>query len=550
MSYDRRAFLRDGVLAVAGGVLLSACGGSVAGSAASGSSAGRKASSSRPRRGGRLTIGTTNEINSFNPFSGNLDSPGILYARAVFDPLTAVAEDGSIQPYLAESITPNADYTAWTVTVRPGITFHDGTPLDATSLNFYFDSMLATGELKVTMAVLKSATIVGPRSVQVTMKEPWVAFPAYLCGELGTSQIGYVPAPAMIKNPNGGSHPIGTGPFVFTEWVVNTHFLAKRNPHYWRPGLPYVDEIEFRPIVSTTARAASLLSGTINVMQSSGPQTISEVRSNSGIQIITNEHHVVGEPEQNFVLLNTAVAPLDDLSIRQALAHAIDVPRFVSLMTKGLEVPSTGPFAPGTVYHEKTDYPTYDLKKAKALVAAYRARKGVPSVSFLTSGGTASLEQVQLIQAMWEEAGIQVSLAPSVSDSTQISDTLVGKYQVQLWQQFGVPDPDLNYIFWTGTLVTPVGQISTNFARLKDPLVDAALKTGRTDPHPAARVAAYKAIARQFAIQLPYLWLNRTVWAVASRDTVRGITDATLPSGAKADWLNQGDVWFTQTWLS
>lgn len=552
MGYDRRAFLRDGLWTLAGGALLSRGGVLLDSKTGHRSEPAKRAAApaSRPRRGGTLRVGTINEINSFNPFSGDLNAPGILYARAVFDPLTAVAEDGSVRPYLAESVTPNHDYTVWTVTVRPGISFHDGTPLDATSLKFYFDSMLTTGRLKVTMSILESAAITGPRSVAVTMKEPWVAFPAYLCGEVGTSQIGYVPAPAMIKNPNGGSHPIGTGPFVFTQWIVNDHFIAKKNPHYWRPGLPYLDGIEFIPIVSGSSRAASLLSGSVDLIQAADPETILEVRSSSGYRVITNEHHVVGEPDQNFVMLNTGVAPLDDVDIRRALAYALDVPRIISLTTKGLEVPSTGPFAPGTPYYAPTGYPTYDPKKAKALVAAYKAKKGTPSIT-LSGSSTAFYEgQNELIQAMWEAAGFKVSLAPAVSDSTGISNTLVGKYQAELWQQFGVPDPDLNYIFWTGTVVTPVGSFSTNFARLKDPVVDAALKTGRTNPDPKARIAAYQSIARQFAVQVPYLWLSRVLWAMAYRDTVHGVTTSNLPDGETADWFNQGDFWFTQTWLS
>lgn len=541
---SRRDFLRDGAAVMAGGLLASV------GSTALADGVAAAASRGRPRSGGMLRVGTLNEVNSFNPFSGNLNSPGILYARTVFDPLTAVAEDGSIRPFLAQAVTPNADYSSWTITLRPGVFFHDGSRLDSTALKYYFDAMLGSVDVKLSLALLKGATITGPLSVRVDMTEPWVPFPAYLCGQLGTSQIGFVPAPSMLRNPNGGLHPVGTGPFVFSQWLVNDHFLAKRNPHYWRRGLPYLDQIEYRPIVEDSARAASLLSGTIDAMQTTSPVVIDQLRSNGSIRIVTNEHHSVGEPQQNFVMLNTAVPPLDDPGVRKALAQAIDVRRLVSLTTRGLEVPSTGPFAPGTPYYVPTGYPTYDLRSAKRLIADYRARKGPVKIVFSTGQSQFGLSQVELVQSMWSAAGVEVTLAPAVSASTNISQTLVGKYQAQIWQQFGVPDPDLNYIFWTSKLVTPVGQFSTNFARNKDPLIDKALEIGRTDPNPVARMRAYRTIGPRFAVDLPYLWLSRVSWALAFRDTVQGVTSPRLPSGVGADWLNQGDVWFTQVWLS
>ncbi len=541
--FGRRDLLRGGAMTAAG--LLG-----VAGAATLGDGTAVAATRARPRRGGLLRIGTLNEINSFNPFSGNLNSPGILYGRTVFDPLTAVAEDGSIRPYLAQSIIPNKDYSSWSITLRPGVFFHDGTRLDSAALKYYFDAMLSDVDVKLSLSLLQKATITGPLSVRVDMSQPWVPFPSYLCGQLGTSQIGFVPAPSMLKNPNGGLHPVGTGPFVFSQWVVNDHFIAKRNPHYWRRSLPYLDQIEYRPIVSDSARSASLLSGTIDAMQATSPVVIDQLRADRSIGIVTNQHHTVGEPQQNFVMLNTASPPLDDPGVRKALAQAIDVRRLVSLTTRGLEVPSTGPFAPGTPYFVPTGYPTYDLESAKRLIAAYRARKGPVKVVFSTGQSQFGLSQIELIQGMWTDAGVEVTLAPAVSASTNISQTLVGKYQAQISQQFGVPDPDLNYIFWTSKLVTPLGQFSTNFARNKDPLIDKALEIGRTDPDPAARLRAYRTIGPRFAKDLPYLWLSRVTWALAFKKTVQGIEEARLPSGASADWLNQGDVWFTQVWLS
>ena len=126
---DRRSFLARGAVAGAGvaaagasGGLLAACssGSGAAGSPASGPPA-TGSPRATPKKGGALIFGVEAEEKGFDPPRARFDETGILYARTVFDPLTIIASDGSVQPYLAQSITPNADYTVWTITMRPNL---------------------------------------------------------------------------------------------------------------------------------------------------------------------------------------------------------------------------------------------------------------------------------------------------------------------------------------------------------------------------------------------------------------------------------------------
>ncbi len=159
-----------------------------------------------------------------------------MYARTVFDPLTIVTAEGGWAPYLAESVVPNSSYTTWTITLKPNVVFHDGTPCNGAALlqNLQAQSKsLLTGI--VINPTLVSITQTGPLAVAISFKSPWVPFPFYLAGGIG-GQIAYVVAPSMLANPNGTNHPVGTGPFVFQEWIPNDHFTATANPNYWRPG--------------------------------------------------------------------------------------------------------------------------------------------------------------------------------------------------------------------------------------------------------------------------------------------------------------------------
>ncbi len=128
------------VMAGATGTALSSCSSSPGGATA-GTTSGTPGA---PVRGGSMTIGTMAEIDGFSPSQNRWDTNGLLYANTVYDPLMAVAVDGSIQPYLARSLVPNATYDVWTLTLRPGVTFHDGTALTSTVVRNNFAALASS----------------------------------------------------------------------------------------------------------------------------------------------------------------------------------------------------------------------------------------------------------------------------------------------------------------------------------------------------------------------------------------------------------------------
>ena len=247
-SFDRRSFLAGGLALGAGAATYGALGDAgVAGASQTNGRGLNGISTKRPVRGGSLTFGIDTEESGFDPSTARWDEGGFLYGRTVMDPIAIVNASGGVEPYLAQSITSNEDFTAFTITLRPGILFHDGTPLDANALHLNIEKQatsLLTGPAFATN--ISGASVTGPMSVTITMKSSWAPFPYYLA----QAQTGYLAAPAMFNNPNGTSHPIGTGPFVFQDWIPNSHMTATRNPHYWRKGYPYLDSITYKPIIN------------------------------------------------------------------------------------------------------------------------------------------------------------------------------------------------------------------------------------------------------------------------------------------------------------
>ena len=290
---SRRTFIAKGAAAGGAVVLAGAAGSALAGcsSSSSSSSTTAAASSSKPGvgvgtpvRGGSLNIGLVAEIDGFYPPNNHWDTNGYLYAQCLYDPLMAIAADGSIQPYLAETCTPNSTFDTWTLTLRPNVKFHDGSALDATVVVNNFTALKASLLTGQALTQVTSCTATDPMTVVYKLQAPNPGFAAGLA-----TQVGYVVAQAMIDQANAKvatPTPVGTGPFVYQDWQPNNHFTCTRNPNYWRQGLPYLDQITLRPIPDTIQREATLKTGGVDMIGSTDPDTINRFQGQSGYQVV------------------------------------------------------------------------------------------------------------------------------------------------------------------------------------------------------------------------------------------------------------------------
>jgi ABC-type transport system substrate-binding protein len=547
---DRRSFLAQGMRTAAGAAVLGGGASSLLAACSSGSGTSSTASTSNagvstatPKSGGKITFATEAEIDGFDPTKNRWDQSGYMYARTVYDQLVAFDASGTPKPYLAQSVTPNADYTKWTIVVRPNVVFHDGSPLNAAAVKTNLDALKAAALTGPVYTNIASVDVTDPMTAVVSMKSPWVPFPIYLA-----SQVGVVVEPRTLLSGSAQLHPVGTGPFVFGQWLPGDHFTANKNPHYWRPGLPYLDQITLKPIVDPQSRENSLKSGAVDMMHSSDTQNLVDLQGDSAFVTI-NDTHQTFEPDMDCIMLNTAVPPMNDIRVRQALAYAIDKKKVIDTIYNGIPPESFGPYVQGSPYYSATGYPEYNLAKAQSLVKQYQAEKGPISFEYGTVNQAKDLETNQLVQAMWKQAGIQATIA-QVEQSQYLLNALTGKFQAYEWRQFSTPDPDGNYVWWSTDNVAPVGSLAINFARNNDPQLQQALQTGRSNPDPATRTAAYQTVAKRLGADIPYLWTNRAIWVVAAKPSVMNFNGPTLPDGSKALGMLDGVVSSTQMWVS
>ncbi len=546
--FDRRTLLASGAAGAAGLAGVSALGWDDMARAATNGPGRNGVSTKKAKKGGSLVFGVDAEESGFLPTTARFDEVGVMYARTVFDPLTIVLANGNWAPYLAQSVVPNSTNTTFTITLRPNVLFHDGTPCNGAALLANFQAhakSVLTGI--VINPTLVSITQTGPLSVAITFSKPWVPFPYYLAGGIG-GQIAYPVAPSMLANPNGTSNPVGTGPFKFKQWIPNDHFTATANPHYWRPGLPYLSQITFKPIPDESARAEALKSGTIDLMITDTPQVITQFRGNKSYSYVDDSGKVAGEPDMNCVQLNCLKAPFNNANVRRAAAMAINRTQYARVIDDNVLPVSAGLFTPGSPYFSTTGYPAYNPSEATKLVKSAEKQLGGPvSFTFGATNSPAAIRAQEYIQQAWQQIGFQVKNT-IVQQNDDINQALAGTYQALAWRQFGAVNPDLNYIFWSTTTVSS-GSLSINMARNADPQIETALLAGRSTTQTSVRNAAYKTVNKRLAVDLPYLWTDRAVWAVVGKPNVQNFNNPTSPAGQNAFGLIGGSIWPTQIWI-
>ena len=223
-SFDRRSFMAGGLALGAGAAMLGGLEGE-AGAAQTNGPGRNGISTAKPVKGGSLTFGIDTEESGFNPSTARWDEGGFLYGRTVMDPIAIVNAAGGVEPYLAQSITSNEDFTSFTITLRPGIVFHDGTPLDANALHLNIEKQ---ADVRPDRAGLRRPDRfgLGDGAAGGHHRHEDVVGPVPLLPGPGPDRATSRRRPCSTAPDGGTSNPVGTGPFVFQDWVPNSHMTA------------------------------------------------------------------------------------------------------------------------------------------------------------------------------------------------------------------------------------------------------------------------------------------------------------------------------------
>lgn len=324
----------------------------------------------------------------------------VLYSN-VFEGLTRFASDGSIVPGLAESWEISSDGLIYTFGLRDGVTFHDGTFMDANDVKFSLERILAEDSANAQKALytaISSVDVVDPLTVRLTLSEP----NGNMLFNLAWGDAVIV-APESIENIK--QQPIGTGAFRFVEWVQSDRIELARNDSYW--GTPAkLEAATFKFISDPTAAFAALMAEDVDYFSGfPAPENLPQFEADPRFQVL------VGSTEGETILsTNNKRAPFDNILVRQALAHAIDRSAIIDGAMFGYGTPIGTHFAPhNPAYLDLTSLSAYDPGKSKELLAQAGLADGfettlyLPPPSYARRGG-------EIIAAQLAQVGINARI--------------------------------------------------------------------------------------------------------------------------------------------
>ena len=549
---QRRAGIRRWAPVVAAvmavGLIATACGGGSSSSSQSGKTSDVTIKASGPpKAGGSIKFALEAESDGFNPSSTRWAISGYMVGNAVFDPLSAYDASGNWAPYLAKAFTPSADFKTWTVDLRAGVKFSDGTPVDATAVKLALDTVKANALTGAALANMGSITVVSASQLTISTVDAWASLPAVL-----TTQVGFIAAPAQLKAEGAAAsrQPIGSGPFIQKEWIPDNRWTGTKNANYWRSDdkgnkLPYLDSVEFRPIVDPQNRVNALLSGDVQMIHTTDWPAINRLQSEAAsgnIQFVADGT----ETEEQFLMFNTQKAPVDDVRVRQGLTLCTDPAAILVVQETPAARLADSQFTKESPWYSNSGFTTSNPTKGKALLDQVKAEKGPITVSLGTTPVPANTNTTALIKQQWEACGVTVNTT-TAEQSKFVADAVTGNYTVDLFRQFAASDPDGDYVWWTPKNAS--GGLTLNIARLADTQIGAALDKARASNDVAVRKQAYADLQKRQTELAPYIWISHTQWAIGAAKNIRNITNQTLPDGQAALPFQRGEVRLTQTWL-
>lgn len=418
---------RRDIMALAGGAVLTG----VAGLPAFAQEAAKK--------GGILRVAAPANPSSLDPATGGAGSDHATL-WTMYDTLVEWDYD-TLKPKPGLARWKYSDPKTMVLDLNKSIKFHDGTDFDAEAVKFNLDRNRADprSNVKADLTSIDSVEVTGPLQVTLHLKNPDTALPAIL-----SDRAGMMVSPTNIKalGKDTNRKPVGAGPWKFVSWADNESIVVTRNEHYWRPGRPYLDGIEFAIIPESATALRSVIAGE-KEMAYSLPARLKPVIDRS------KQLQTIAAPTLYCIQLyfNYARAPLNNVKVRQAINFALDRSAFVKATMAGLGEPATMTLPKSHWAYDKsvsTLYP-HDPAKARKLLAEAGFKNGLD----LTIGGyndQDSVRRSEVVQAQLGEAGIRLKFTRgTIAEISAQFFASEKKFDVLLSAWTGRPDPSMTY---------------------------------------------------------------------------------------------------------
>jgi peptide/nickel transport system substrate-binding protein len=474
---------------------------------------------------GTLVVGLVAEPVNLDPAQVTDLNSNRVGRRVVETLVTFPEEKTEVVPGLAESWTISKDGLQYTFKLRKGVSFHDGTPLNAAAVKFSIERQInpdhpayKLGKYPFANYFFGNVKAVEPLSddrVAFLLKEPRASFLAVLTA--GAASI-VSPAAVMKAGVDYPSRPVGTGPFKFASWDRGQRVVLEKNPAYWKGPVKY-ERVVFRPIVEDQARLTELLTGQLDLIVGVPADFVGQLESNPKVGVLRQTGVHVW-----YLGINNQKKPFDDRRVRQAMNYAVDKDAIVRDVLKGTGTPSKGPVQPNTWGAEPglRFYP-HDPARAKKLLAEAGYPNGFSTTLWVPESGSGMQTPVAMstvIQSNLKAVGITVAL------QTMEWGAYLAKLRSKEQELFalswmaGMEDPDMVlYPLLHSSQWTPNGP---NRALYRNEKFDQLLTEARHTTDQAKRAALYRQAQKILVEDAPWIFVDHEVQIAAFARRVQG----------------------------
>lgn len=478
--------------------LLAACGGGGGGGAGQGAAT--------PKPGGTATIALESELHTLDPMDSSL-----LVEREVFynmyDSLFTIDPSLTIKPGLVTQ-WDTSDPTNYKFTLRSGVKYQDGTPFNGASVKANIEryQTATTSRRKSDLRSVKSVEVTDDTHVIFHLTKPDATLLATLVDRAGMM----LSIDAVTKGgANFSLAPMGagSGPFEFVEWKRNDHLTLKKNPNYWKPGLPYLDGVTYRAIPDVNAILSALKTGDIDIARVIAAKDVASVKADSNF--IYKDVPAIGF---NGFELNTGAAPFNDAAKRQAVSTAIDRYAILKDIQFNIGVVGYGPIPPSSWAFDPSEkiYDHADASKAKSLATGF-------TFTLKTTSDPVNQQEAQLLQSELAQAGITMKIQTE-EFATYQQECADHQFEACFVSWSGRIDPDGNMYAWWHTGGSFNDSLYTNSQ------VDGWLDDARATADQSKRKADYDNAQKQIVQDAPYVFTFFGVSAQISDTKIHGFT--------------------------
>lgn len=465
-----------------------------------------------PRRGGIFTS-ILNPEPPILHIGLNNQTPTLILGSKMFQGLLTFSSRLEPLPVLAKSWEISNDGREYVFRLQDGVTFHDGRPMTAEDVIFSLTKWHpeVSPRARSVLARIKEATAPDPQTVRFVLEAPFEPF--LLMFDVTTCAI--VPKHLFdgqdYRRAPAAQHPIGTGPFRFTEWQRGSFVRFDRFEEYWKPGQPYLDALVYRVIPDSQSRRLALETGQAMLSQATDvePFDIPQLRGRPNLQVSMDGWEYFSP--LGWMEINHRTAPLGDARVRRAMSMAIDRNFLAQRIYFGTARPATGPVSSTTRFHDPdAKLPGFDLRAARELLDAAGHRPNAQGVRFTLKHLVVPYGEIyQRLSEYLRQAMRQVGIE-LVLEST---DAGAWAQRVANWDyettanvlyQYGDPTLGVERSYVTSNILKV---LFTNTGGYSNPRVDALFARGRDAATAAERQAAFSEVQKLLVEEMPQIWL-------------------------------------------